>query len=192
MYNMYYNYYCEVIKMLKCNLAVLLVERNIKISELHKRTGISRTTLTALAQNQSKGIQFDTFDTLCNFLNVKPNDLFTQEPFEYDFEVIEAFEYEKEYDVHINAEIKYCNENFLTDFMCTATFWKMNDFEPDKITDIQIAPNLPDKIKSILLSVPITFKVSFEQELVEAIKADLIVRYSLDESQLEVRLLNHY
>ncbi|WP_376711857.1 helix-turn-helix domain-containing protein, partial [Bacillus paralicheniformis] len=32
--------------MIKCNLAVLLAERNLKNSELSKRTRLNRTTLT--------------------------------------------------------------------------------------------------------------------------------------------------
>ena len=46
--------------MIACNLSVLLAERNLKISQVSKATGISRTTLTSLALNNAKGIQFDT------------------------------------------------------------------------------------------------------------------------------------
>ncbi len=178
--------------MIKCNLAILLAERNIKISEVSKRTGISRTTLTALAQNQSKGIQFDTFDTLCSYLNVKPNALFTQELFEYDFVVSEITDHKDHFDVELITEIKYSNEYIESRFRCNAFFWKMNSFEPDVITDIQIEPLFPNKVVSILETIPITFKVSFEQELIEAINAELVVKYALDESQLEIRMLNRY
>lgn len=172
--------------MIKCNLAVLLAERNIRISELSKRTGISRTTLTALNQNQSKGIQFDTFDTLCNFLKIKPNDLFVQEPLEYDFEVIDIHpgEYQSAYDYYlsISADIQHKNEYLDMMFGCTVKLWK--DF--DEVRQITINPTYPEKIQSLLDSIPVTFKVSIDQELLDAIKAALVVELDLDENILEI------
>ena len=42
--------------MIHCNLATLLAQRNLKISKVYQDTGISRTTLTALAYNHAQGI----------------------------------------------------------------------------------------------------------------------------------------
>lgn len=172
--------------MIKCNLAVLLAERNLRISELSKRTGISRTTLTALSQNQSKGIQFDTFDTICNFLNIKPNDLFIQEKFDYDFEVTNIIEEYKingpiHYFIEVNAEINYKNHSTKLDFTCYGDSWCMNNLEPTEITDVTFEYSPPKEMLEILYSIPITFKVSFEQELFDCLKAELIVKYNLDE-----------
>lgn len=50
-------------------------KKGISISELSRRTGISRPTLTALANNTGKGIQFDTIDTLCGFFRISVSDL---------------------------------------------------------------------------------------------------------------------
>ena len=169
--------------MIKCNLAVLLAERNIKISEISKRTGISRTTITALNQNQSKGIQFDTFDTLCNFLKIKPNDLFIQEPLEYDFEVIEikpndspnTYNY---LDLKISAEIQHKNELLKMTFECTV---KSRE-EHNEVTQIYISPTYPNEIQHLFNSIPITFKVSVEQELLEVIKATLVVELNLNDN----------
>ena len=61
--------------MIRCNLAVLLAERNLRISKVSKDTGISRTTLTSLNNNYSQGIQFDTMNTLCLYLGVVPEKL---------------------------------------------------------------------------------------------------------------------
>lgn len=69
--------------MLKCNLAVLLAERKLKISKVSADTGISRTTLTALSSNQSQGIQFDTLNTICAYLRVTPAEFFCYAPFEF-------------------------------------------------------------------------------------------------------------
>lgn len=61
--------------MVRCNLSVLLAERNLKITKVSKDTGISRTTLTYLVNNYSKGIQYDTLNTLCSYLHILPSDI---------------------------------------------------------------------------------------------------------------------
>lgn len=67
--------------MIKSNLAIIMAEKKIKISELSRKTGISRVTLTSLYYNNSGGIQFDTLNNLCNFLSVKPSDILVYYPF---------------------------------------------------------------------------------------------------------------
>ena len=71
--------------MISTNLKILLAERSLTISKVCEDTGISRTTLTALCSNKSKGIQFDTLDTLCNYLNVLPEDILTFSPYRISF-----------------------------------------------------------------------------------------------------------
>lgn len=70
--------------MILSRLKVLLAERNIKISRVSNDTGISRTTLTALAQNTPKGVQFETIDVLCQYLGIKISDFFEYVPFDID------------------------------------------------------------------------------------------------------------
>ena len=69
--------------MLLVNLNVLLAERNLRISKVSKDTGISRTTLTALCNNLSQGIQFETLNTLCSYLSISPTQFFTYLPLDY-------------------------------------------------------------------------------------------------------------
>ncbi|WP_249645833.1 MULTISPECIES: helix-turn-helix transcriptional regulator [unclassified Lysinibacillus] len=170
--------------MIKCNLAVLLAERNIKISELSKRTGISRTTLTALNQNQSKGIQFDTFDTLCTYLKISPNDLFIQETLEYDFTVMDITEQQTSpqivADINIQAEIKYKNANFDDLIVCRVQLYD-NGSSNFEIVSMTVNIIYSENIIEILKSIPVTFKTSLEEELVESIKAEIIVKYNLNE-----------
>lgn len=75
--------------MLKNNLSVLMAERGLKIADLYNATGISKTTLMAIANNNSKGIQFETLDRLCNYLDVAPNDFFEYVPALISFSDIE-------------------------------------------------------------------------------------------------------
>jgi DNA-binding Xre family transcriptional regulator len=68
--------------MIRCNLSLLLAERNLKITKVTNDTGISRTTLTSLASNHAQGIQFGTINTLCNYLFVTPDQFFSYVPFD--------------------------------------------------------------------------------------------------------------
>ena len=60
--------------MVDSNLAVLLAERNLKITKVSRDTGISRTTLTALCYDQTAGIKYDTLNTLCKYLQITPTE----------------------------------------------------------------------------------------------------------------------
>lgn len=62
--------------MLKVTFKDLIARNNTTISKIHEATSISRSTLTLLANGESKGIQFDTLEKLCLYLNSTPNDLF--------------------------------------------------------------------------------------------------------------------
>lgn len=66
--------------MIKSNLKVKLAENNIRISKIANDTGISRTTLTALSEGHTKGIQFDTLNKICRYLKIEPADLFVYSP----------------------------------------------------------------------------------------------------------------
>ncbi len=59
--------------MIRCNLSVLLAERNLKITKVSNDTGISRTTLTSLVNNRAQGIQFDTINSICTYLKISPD-----------------------------------------------------------------------------------------------------------------------
>ncbi|MDI1899334.1 helix-turn-helix transcriptional regulator, partial [Staphylococcus aureus] len=67
--------------MIQSRLSVLMAERGLKISDLYEETGISKTTLMAIAENSGKGVQFDTVDKLCNFLGVTPCEFFDYSPY---------------------------------------------------------------------------------------------------------------
>lgn len=66
--------------MLRCNLALLLAERGLKISKVAKDTGISRTTLTALTNSTSQGVQLETIDKLCMYLKTDVSSFFVFHP----------------------------------------------------------------------------------------------------------------
>lgn len=78
-----------VILMIRSNLSILLAEQNLKITKVSNDTGISRTTLTALASNYGQGIQFDTINKLCMYLRVDPGELISYVP--VDIEIISLY-----------------------------------------------------------------------------------------------------
>lgn len=75
--------------MVDSNLAVLLAERNLKITRVSRDTGISRTTLTALCNDYTGGIKFDTLNVLCKYLKITPQEFFNYSPYDYEITVYE-------------------------------------------------------------------------------------------------------
>lgn len=77
--------------MIKNNFKTLMAERNFKITRVSNDTGISRTTLTALSQEMSKGVQLDTLNTLCNYFSITPCEFFSYIPYDisFNFEVMD-------------------------------------------------------------------------------------------------------
>ena len=61
--------------MIVCNLPVLLAERRMKVADVARATGMSKTTLHKLYNGQSTRIDFETIEKLCLLLNVEVGDL---------------------------------------------------------------------------------------------------------------------
>ena len=164
--------------MIKVNLAVLLAERNIKISELAKHTGISRTTLTSLYYNQSKGIQFDTLDVLCTYLKVKLDQLLLYENFSYDFEMPSSLNLDEEEDIVIQCKIKIIyNGREVQDVISIECNFDGSDVldtiknrEAEVLDYINIQVIVNDKIKNIIASLPLLVRTTFEKGLGDEVK----------------------
>ena len=81
--------------MIKNNFNTLMAERQLKITRVSNDTGISRTTLTALSQEMSKGVQLDTLNTLCTYFNITPGEFFDYLPFDLEYNIEQDTEEEK-------------------------------------------------------------------------------------------------
>ncbi len=66
--------------MLKNNLSKLMGEKRIKIFEIEKNFGISRTTLTRIYYNRASAINLKTLEALCKALDCTASDLFEYIP----------------------------------------------------------------------------------------------------------------
>ena len=159
--------------MLKSNLKVLLAERNISITQVSNDTGISRTTLTSL-MSVAKGIQFETMNTLCNYLKITPSDLFIYVPYDVKIE-LESFRYYYSSSGNFfSFFITILKETKKYEFPFTGSIYKV-----DKDFDIKLefsrielynffSDEDKDKVKNIkyyLKKLPIQFFVDIENQI---------------------------
>ena len=61
--------------MIVSKLSQILRRKKLKLIDVIRATGITRPTLTSLYYGKGTGINFDTMDKLCRFLNVTPGEL---------------------------------------------------------------------------------------------------------------------
>lgn len=169
--------------MIKCNLPVLLAERGLKITKVSNDTGISRTTLTALNNNHSQGIQFDTLNKICNYLKINPGELFLYVPFDINF----SFNYN--YDI-LTFTILDNNQKFEYDFYCSISSDKTKCFNSQKkfigyspVFEFEIGDfeNLEEnekkskeKIWEYLKKIPFPLYKMLENEILEKINSIII------------------
>jgi DNA-binding Xre family transcriptional regulator len=182
--------------MIKCNLAVLLAERGMNISELSERTGLSRNTLSALQNNTGKGIQFDTMDAVCKLLDILPGDLFTYADvgFKYIFthpnkhqiesdeartRVVYSVDYTGFYEVAI-----FYNETIITMLGLLST--------EDYPRRTQIIFSVKDKIR--LENIPLIFRQEIFNDITDFALNEVNVSYDLpikiDKSSIEIKFLD--
>ncbi|MBY3623614.1 helix-turn-helix transcriptional regulator [Acinetobacter sp. CUI P1] len=60
---------------IRCRLGDIMKERGLTNKEVVELTGVSRNTITSLAGNATKRIDYDTLAGLCKGLQVTPGDL---------------------------------------------------------------------------------------------------------------------
>lgn len=59
---------------------VILAEKRLRVADVVRATGMSKTTLHKLYNDDSTRIDFETLDKLCRFLEVQVGDLFEYKP----------------------------------------------------------------------------------------------------------------
>ncbi|KRL05851.1 helix-turn-helix domain-containing protein [Liquorilactobacillus oeni] len=83
--------------MIRNRLKELLAERNLRISRVAADIpNLSRNTITTTSQNEGKMLQLETINTLCQYLNIEPNDFFEYLPF--DVEAVVSTDHETVFD----------------------------------------------------------------------------------------------
>ncbi|MNJ61142.1 hypothetical protein D3C77_569150 [compost metagenome] len=61
--------------LIRCRLGEIMKERNLTNKDVVELTKISRNTITSLAANATKRIDYDTLGALCINLGISPGDL---------------------------------------------------------------------------------------------------------------------
>lgn len=191
--------------MVRCNLSILLAERNLKITKVCKDTGISRTTLTYLANNYSKGIQYDTLDTLCTYLHVSPAELISFIPIDINISYIHRTGENNE-QLQIETDITYngitrkcslCGSAYISFSTFSAPNFDQNRY-PKIPYSVDIYVELYDScddsemedenqfIINAFQSLPITFLKDIENEITNEILDDIHYEYDLDQYSDEI------
>ena len=67
--------------MIKNNFPVILAEKRLRVADVVRATGMSKSTLHKLYNDESSRIDFNTINQLCEFLDVQVGDLFVYEPY---------------------------------------------------------------------------------------------------------------
>lgn len=158
--------------MIKTNLAVLMAERGLKISDIYEATGISKTTLMAISDNTGKGIQYETMDKLCNYLGVTPSEFFVYFPYSINFDSILKYD---EFDTgfYINCFLKKesweSSENIQFSINQTSLINELIGYDRnfdkyDFSLYVECSP-----LKNLFKKMPIQFKRSVELEMIESI-----------------------
>ena len=62
--------------MIKCYLSIIMGEKRLKISDVAKSTGINRGTISRLYNETATRVDLEVIDILCDYLDVKLDDLF--------------------------------------------------------------------------------------------------------------------
>lgn len=57
----------------------ILGKKKIRMADVQRNTGITRPTLGNLYYDSGKGINFETLDKLCEYLQIQPGELFVYE-----------------------------------------------------------------------------------------------------------------
>ena len=65
---------------IRCRLAELLEERNMTLSELASRVGMSLVNLSVLKNDRARAIRFSTLTAICDALDCQVGDLLVVDP----------------------------------------------------------------------------------------------------------------
>ncbi len=64
---------------MKCNLSTLMGSKRYSIQDVHEKTGLSRSTVSALYNDRATRVDYDTIEKLCNLFDCSVQELFTLE-----------------------------------------------------------------------------------------------------------------
>ncbi len=66
--------------MIKINLDIMLIKRNMGVTELAEKVGITQANISILKTGKAKAIRFSTLEKICQVLNCQPGDILEYVP----------------------------------------------------------------------------------------------------------------
>lgn len=60
---------------IKVNLDLMLVKRNMSLTELSEKVGVTISNLSILKTGKAKAIRFSTLEAICEALDCQPGDI---------------------------------------------------------------------------------------------------------------------
>lgn len=66
--------------MIRCNLSVWMGKKKMNMSDVHRATGLNRTTITHLYYETTQRIELQAIDKLCRLFECQVGDLFEWVP----------------------------------------------------------------------------------------------------------------
>jgi len=73
-------YYREAVSMIRCNLSTWMGKKKCNIADVHRATGLNRTTITNLYYENTQRIELHAVDKLCELFKCQVGDLFEWVP----------------------------------------------------------------------------------------------------------------
>lgn len=93
--------------MLRNKLAEIMAIKKLKISDMHRDTGLARSTIKPIYDNTSNAVSFDVIDRICVYLKVHPGELFEFMPMSLKIDV--SIDYIKGDDIQGYVNISFSN-----------------------------------------------------------------------------------
>lgn len=166
--------------MIRYNLNKLIAERGLSANKIYVDTGISRSTLSKLINNQSNMIQLDTIDKLCQYLKVTPSNFLSYLPVDVEVQTlinhIDIFDDGSHYysakdfrvDLEVFIKLKNTMQDFTQDFVYRISNIKKEYPEKNifnRMSDEPILDSIGNTKKMVYLVI-----INFDDVLKEAIK----------------------
>ena len=146
--------------MLRCNLAILLAERGLKMTDVFRATKIGLANLRALYHNRGVGVQYATIDKLCSFLHVTPGELYTFCDFSYDIMEVVPDNDKLQATVFVQIETQPLKSH-------ASVTWSTND------SQLRVHITYDKALYDLLSTIPMTFRQVLDSDLANRIPVDV-------------------
>ena len=146
--------------MLRCNLAILLAERGLKMTDVFHATKIGLANLRALYHNRGVGVQYGTIDKLCSFLHVTPGELYTFCDFSYDIMDVVPDNDKLEATVFVQVEAQPMKSH-------ASVTWSTKD------SRLHVHITYDKALYALLSTIPTTFRQVLDSDLANRLPIDV-------------------